>query len=116
MKIKHIVSIKTKLEEETSKHLVMINKDLIVFNFNNRNMIISIYEDSIYFFTGCNHGKEIIQKLINKKNCLGMYDYYINDKLSNISYMNLYLLNNNHRDTIDKLNHLTKGINKLIKS
>jgi len=116
LNIEYICTIKTELEELESKHLVEINNNLIVFTFNKDNILKSINKDSEYFFSNCKHAKDMLNDIKNRNNLkLGLYDYYINYKLNDIDYINLYILHSRLNKSLEKYNNIKVNLSNLIK-
>jgi hypothetical protein len=113
--IEHVVSIKTKLEEQKSKHLVLIDRELYVYTFNSRNILMSIHSDEEYFFSGCKHGSALMDKFNDKSSLdLGMYDYYIETRLEESVYISLFKYYNHAKDLRVKLNKQREILKQLI--
>ena len=113
-KVEHICTIKDSYNYKT-KHLVYIDNNLYTFIFNYHDILDRIDKGDEYFFTNCKLACNIVNKLKNKNDILGIYDHYIDSKLPDNMYVNLFLLEDKVKWFVNELNSLKENINKLIK-
>lgn len=116
MKVQHICSIKTRLEELTSSHLVKIDSTYYTFEFDRYDVIKSIYTSESYFFSACIDLDRFLKGFKEgKTNILDMYDRFIEDKHQDSVYLSLLKLQEQKQAIKDRLDKVLENMASTLK-